>query len=339
MSEYIFGTLGDDLINGTDLNDRIKALLGDDVIVGNKGDDFIYADATENPYANPTSGGNDTVFGGEGRDTVFGGLGDDVIDGQEDNDILWGDTNLGRNRNNGGNDLIYGGAGDDTLDGMVGDDTLYGGTGRDRLLGERGNDELYGEEGNDILNSGHGSDTLMGGAGNDRLYATADVLDWYATAYNYLDGGDGDDYLWGSNDYDTLIGGAGNDFMYDYNPSTVGINETVFMGGDGNDKIFSYRGSDIIFAGRGANTIQIKHNRVAGQVTINLDRESVSNEITYLYFDEEIDIIRNFVEGRDSFVLPYNYTLQITDLSDGTQLASAVNGGEVFDFAHLQAVA
>jgi Ca2+-binding RTX toxin-like protein/lipopolysaccharide export system protein LptC len=72
-----------------------------------------------------TSGGNDTLLGGEG------------------------------------NDIVYGLGGNDTLDGGTGDDILLGGSGTDILLGGAGKDILIGGKGNDTLTGGAGADTFI----------------------------------------------------------------------------------------------------------------------------------------------------------------------------------
>lgn len=59
--------------------------------------------------------------------------------------------------------------GDDEIHGAPGADTIHGLGGNDRLFGEAGDDVLYGDAGNDSLFGGNGSDTLDGDTGNDRL--------------------------------------------------------------------------------------------------------------------------------------------------------------------------
>lgn len=337
-----YGTNEGETIYGSSLADRIQALLGNDIVVGGEGNDVIYADGSINFNIPPTTGGNDTVFGGKGRDTVFGGLGDDVIDGQEGDDVLWGDTNLGRNRLNGGNDLILGGSGNDNLIGMAGNDDLRGGPDNDRLDGGPDDDVLDGGEGRDALFGRDGNDTLRGGAGNDVLEAgfgstytwhDPNRLERYDTDYLY--GEDGNDILIGNNDRSILVGGDGDDNLNDLNSVYIGDSFTTFIGGDGDDTIRSYRGDDEIAPGRGANQILIRHDLVPGAVTITLDADSDSNQIEYRSFDTELDIIQGFIQGRDSFVLSRGYSLAVSDLPDGTQLASAVTGDQSFDFAVL----
>lgn len=74
----IEGTLGNDSLHGTNLDETICGYAGNDYIDGN--------------------GGNDILLGGWGADTIFGGDGDDTIDGGAGIfDVCYG---------NGGTDLI-----------------------------------------------------------------------------------------------------------------------------------------------------------------------------------------------------------------------------------------
>lgn len=98
----VFGTGGDDSLNGSNNSDLIVSGRGDDTIAAGAGHDLVFAGS-----------GNDVVDGGDGWDLIFGGRGDDEIDG---------------------------GAGNDLLVGGKGDDTLIGGAGNDKLIGGRGND-------------------------------------------------------------------------------------------------------------------------------------------------------------------------------------------------------
>lgn len=78
--------------------------LGDDILIGDDGDDLIYGGA-----------GNDYLLGGSGRDWIWGDAGEDILNG------------------GGGNDDLFGGAGSDTIVGGGGDDLIYGGAGADRF--------------------------------------------------------------------------------------------------------------------------------------------------------------------------------------------------------------
>ncbi len=78
----------------------------DDTIVAGDGDDIVLG-----------NGGQDHLFGGEGNDTINAGTGNDVAFGGEGNDLL----NL-----EDGNDTAEGGVGDDVINAGSGDDIVYG---------------------------------------------------------------------------------------------------------------------------------------------------------------------------------------------------------------------
>ena len=92
------GTAKNDILQGSDADDRLEAGNGDDVI--NAAD------------------GNDRIYGGKGSDTITGGRGNDRIeDGDGDDTVDAGD----------GNDYIEGGQGSDTyiFKGDFGKDSIY----------------------------------------------------------------------------------------------------------------------------------------------------------------------------------------------------------------------
>jgi uncharacterized protein len=147
LQATIVGTIGNDVINGTNGNDVIVGLGGNDVINGGNGDDVICG------YA-----GNDTLNGGSGNDTLLGSYGTDTLNGQNGLDTLDGGDD---------NDTLSGGNDPDTLNGGNGNDSLGGGSGDDVLNGGADNDALAGNQGDDSLTGGAGADSFSGGAGVD----------------------------------------------------------------------------------------------------------------------------------------------------------------------------
>ncbi|MFB2975794.1 calcium-binding protein [Microseira sp. BLCC-F43] len=145
-----YPTNGNDTIFGTQNNNSIDALAGDD---------WVYGDY-----------GNDTLHGGANNDAVIGSWGNDYLYGDDGNDTL-------------GFSSTHDEIGDDYLNGGNGNDKLYAGTGNDTLLGMSGNDELYGGDGNDRLDgyatSGTEYDTLQGGAGSDTFVLGG----WWGVSY------------------------------------------------------------------------------------------------------------------------------------------------------------
>src|SRR5687767_13763740 len=101
-----------------DHNGKIVGTAGDDVIIGDDGD-------------NDGRGGVDRICGGDGDDVIVaGGPGTDP-------------THVLRANGGKGNDTITGSY-DDRLFGGAGDDVLWGLSGNDQLFGQDGADELHG---------------------------------------------------------------------------------------------------------------------------------------------------------------------------------------------------
>ncbi|WP_345229553.1 calcium-binding protein, partial [[Roseibacterium] beibuensis] len=103
--QTIFGTTGNDWLEGGEY---------DDTLVGEAGDDYI--------------------FGGDGNDMLEGGNGTDTLEGGTDSDTL--------NATGGNGNLLRGGTGDDVLIGGWGSDILQGNDGADSFSGGTGADDL-----------------------------------------------------------------------------------------------------------------------------------------------------------------------------------------------------
>ena len=136
------GTDDDDVIDGIAGDDKLRGGEGDDVILGGGGEDKLYGDE-----------GSDRLDGGDRSDKMYGGEGDDTLIGGE------------------GKDKMYGDEGHDTLIGGEGNDKMYGGEGHDRFVGGEGDDKMYGGEGDDRFVGGEGDDKAEGGAGSDTYEA------------------------------------------------------------------------------------------------------------------------------------------------------------------------
>ncbi|WP_174147252.1 calcium-binding protein [Leisingera sp. ANG59] len=192
---------GNDVVEGSNIQDNIRGLAGNDIIRGNAATDRIYGDS-----------GNDTIFGGIGRDYLYGG---------QDSDLLFGDA---------GRDRIVGGGGADTIFGGTWHDTIIGSSGNDSLLGEGGCDELYGRRGRDTLCGGDWDDTISGGGGNDAVYGEVgrDLISG-GRGHDFLSGGDGGDTIVGGRGSDTILGGDGHDRLLD------GAGSDSLTGGEGAD--------------------------------------------------------------------------------------------------------
>jgi Ca2+-binding RTX toxin-like protein len=102
----IRGTNGNDEIDGSFGNDKIKGLGGNDEIDGERGNDKLYG-----------NDGNDELDGDVGKDKLVGGSGNDELDGGA------------------GDDKLIGGSGSDLFifDDRDGDDVIKDFSGQDRI--------------------------------------------------------------------------------------------------------------------------------------------------------------------------------------------------------------
>lgn len=127
------------LLSGTDVDDELAGVKGDDEIRG--------------------LGVMDSLLGGEGNDVIYGGPGADELDGGKDDDVIYGgdgaDGSIWPMLGGPGDDVIHGGDGNDDFTGETGEDVFYGGDGndfldgRDRRLLDNQRDELYCGKGRD----------------------------------------------------------------------------------------------------------------------------------------------------------------------------------------------
>lgn len=269
------GTAGADLLQGSDADDTLRGLAGNDTAYGGAGDDLLdggdgndelWGGAGLNTFyagagADLLGGGNDgeMLFGGTGNDTMYAAGGDDLLDGGDGSDLLW--TGQGDN-------TVYAGAGDDTVGGDAGDDLLwlgtgsnvaYGGAGDDRIGADNGNDEIWGGDGRDTIYGAGGDDTLSGAAGDDEIWAgLGDDVVYASDGDDTLSGVDGDDTLWAGDGDDVVYGAAGNDQLEGSNGADEmwgGDGLDTLNGGDGADTLNGAADDDTLDGGAGDDQI------------------------------------------------------------------------------------
>ncbi|BAY65784.1 hypothetical protein NIES22_58910 [Calothrix brevissima NIES-22] len=246
------------ILTGTNGDDQIYGLAGNDILDGGAGNDSLYGDKGNDLLLG--GDGNDYLSGGDGNDTLVGNRGADRFLGGAGNDLLIWNNGDGSDRISGetGYDTVQvngAGVGDNfrlqsnaqgqavfdrlnlvpftltvdsaekfQINGLGGDDILdvnnLAGTGVDLV-------EFSGGEGNDTLNASDSSTRIFakGDAGNDLLTGSS--------ANDTLNGGDGNDFVQGEKGNDTMIGGAGNDTL-------------AWDDGDGSDRISGNDGIDTI---------------------------------------------------------------------------------------------
>lgn len=133
---------GDDKLDGGDGDDTLRGEAttldggkgGKDKLEGGDGDDVLYGDASEIDGA--AKGGDDKLEGGDGNDELYG----DAAEFLDDESTGGKDTLDGGN----GDDILDGGRGDDKLEGGDGNDTFVIGleSGDDEIQDFEENDDL-----------------------------------------------------------------------------------------------------------------------------------------------------------------------------------------------------
>lgn len=176
-------------------NNKAYGGLGDDVIIGSNGHDYLYGGPKRNPR------------GRSDRDVINGRGGNDrIYDYSGDGNVLHGDK---------GSDHIFSlGNAVSTLRGGKGSDFLYSNGGRtasgqvEMLFGDRGNDKLRGNR-----KPANGPAYFDGGSGDDRIFGTShDDTIIFQSGANRIQANEGDDLIIAtSTAFATIDGGPGQD--------------------------------------------------------------------------------------------------------------------------------
>ncbi len=268
-------TDGNDYIYGTNLNDTIHGLAGDDRIESGAGIDYIYGDE-----------GNDTLFAGD-EGVIIGGKGNDFmvfVGGKEGQYYFELGDGIDQIRSSYRGDdyrfhndvnIVFGdGIVSSDLKFFVQDDVLtvaYSAVDSIRVRDFFGNydyrplDLTIKFSSGDVMVFDQDIKPLLTVTDdtNNKIYDfnnTASVVHGYA-GDDTIYGGDGADTLYGDDGKDTLYGGAGsiNDRMYygyDQGDTIYGGNgDDVIEGDDGNDFLYGEDGDDKIFGGLGNDSI------------------------------------------------------------------------------------
>ena len=291
LANELYGTDGDDVIEGLAGNDLILGENGDDTLHGGADTDSVYGGAGNDRLSG--GAGHDAIYGEAGDDTLIGGSGNDTLTGREGNDTYFFDANFG-------NDLIFNYAFDfPESDGSDADfdrivfSATYAPEDFTVLADESNSLILIANDGsqisvdqhfdfethrinevsfadgtvwtpadllelsrlpNDLDNRVNGSndpDTIDGRGGNDEIYGVGGADTLY--------GGEGSDTLYGQAGDDTVYGDAGNDVLYGDNSggSKRGDGNDMLFGGDGNDWFHPGGGTgiDTIDGGDGSDTL------------------------------------------------------------------------------------
>lgn len=288
IDAVIYGSEGDDLLEGNTTADDIYGTGGNDLMRGNGGGDRYFGGTGTNTllYDTFTSGVvvdllNGTGIAGGIEETyadiqnATGSAFNDSLTGGDDDNVLVGGAGIDTLTGGNGNDILTGGADADVLDGGFGIDTadysesleavninllLGTATGGDAagdtfagieiIQGSALDDALTGASDDDIFNGGEGNDTLVGNIGRDVLSG--------GVGEDNLTGGSGVDTISGGADNDTIFGnGSDDDLFGDDGDDFIdgGGGRDFIEGGLGNDELIGGDGGDDIFGGDGNDNI------------------------------------------------------------------------------------
>ena len=267
MGITVYGTDGNNTLQGGTGNDSLIGLAGHDLLNGNAGADTLIGglgndtyvvDSTADRLTERLNQGTDLV-----RSTVSWQLGSNF-----ENLTLWGSTNIKGIGNNTKN-IIYGNSGANELNGNGGIDTLVGGLGNDTYVVDTSADRVIEKRnaGIDLVLSSQ-SFTLTNYVENLTLTGTKAIKGSGNSANNVLTGNTAANQLNGSTGVDTLIGGLGND-TYVVDVSTDRVTE--------NDK----EGIDLVLSSRSFTlTDHVENLTLTGTTAINGSGNGASNVLT-----------------------------------------------------------
>lgn len=239
----IQATHNDDVITGSDRNERFILLGGMDVLDAGDGWDSLRFDRSGvgAVTVNLAAGWATGTWDGNAFNHSISGV-EEVRGSRYDSDNITGDDNANWFRGRGGDDTLRGGGGDDTLVGESGDDVLLGGSGTDMA-------EFWIDRAGATITQSGGSVTVVSSLGTDVLKGV-EVLDFNdqqifidtSLATNnddFIEGTDSGDNLDGMDGHDEVLGLEGDDTLY---------------GGSGDDTLDGGTGDDLLVGGVGSDT-------------------------------------------------------------------------------------
>ena len=264
----------------TDNWGNTDTLVGIEHINGSAFADTLIGNAGNNWFR--PGDGNDVVIGNGGNDTVMyentpNGVTVDLMNGMASGADIGVDTLSGiRNVHTGGgadviqlSDLggyVFARAGDDRITGGAGNDILYGGSGNDTIDGGGGRDYI-----NFQVDSYDGGPAATGLGVTVDLAAGTVIDNWgdTDTVVNVEDvsgsvyadsitGNAADNYLYGAAGDDTIDGGDGNDGI-----SGDAGNDNL-QGGNGDDQLDGGSGNDVLDGGAGRDRVSYQNDIAEG---------------------------------------------------------------------------
>ncbi|WP_299424483.1 calcium-binding protein [uncultured Shimia sp.] len=275
---------GHDVIHGTSGANTIRTFGGDDRVYAGKGNDTVNL-GDGNDYVR-VGGGAEEFHGGDGNDYlsyydsrngVNVNLATNEVSGSwAANDKISGFENVSGSKT--GDDTITGTSGANKIKTYGGDDLIFAGGGNDKVYAGKGNDTVNLGDGNDYVRVGGGREEFHGGGGNDYLsyYDSRNGVN-VNLATNEVSGS------WASNDtisgFENVSGSKTGD---DTITGTSGANKIKTYGGD--DLIFAGGGDDTVYAGKGNDRVFLGHGDdyvVAGGGAESFDGGAGDDMISY----------------------------------------------------------
>ncbi|WP_069301161.1 calcium-binding protein [Neptunicoccus sediminis] len=174
------GTIYNDRLVGSNIDERFILLSGDDYADGAGGVDLVRYDRSGVEYVDAHLGKNKAtgIWNGVEFTHKIKNM-EDLRGSRDGDDKLIGNGKANEIRGRGGDDKLIGKGGKDDLRGEAGDDLLNGGGGRDRLTGGSGDDVLMGKKGNDTFvfngSANEGRDTIRDFKNNKDMLEISDT--------------------------------------------------------------------------------------------------------------------------------------------------------------------
>ncbi|HEX8469429.1 MAG TPA: M10 family metallopeptidase C-terminal domain-containing protein [Allosphingosinicella sp.] len=231
-NDTMLGNTVDNSLKGMGGNDLIVAGLGNDRLDGGLGNDEMLGGFGNDVYVVGESADIVTELANEGTDTVESSI-SYTLGANLENLTLTGIAANGTG--NGLDNVIAGNASDNVLDGGLGADSMIGGAGNDLYVVDNGADSV-------TEAAGEGTDTVKSSvsytlaANLENLTLTGTAANGTGNALNnVITGNASDNVLDGGLGADSMIGGAGNDLYFVDN----GGDQVTELSGGGNDTVSS----------------------------------------------------------------------------------------------------
>lgn len=278
MHSEIYGFGGDDILVGNSGDDYIDAGVGADLVYGGSGDDTLVVDATWDPFNIVVDMQADTLHGESGDDEIVLGRAGGAAYGDDGNDHL-------RSGHSAGPVMLYGGAGNDEIDIWSG--FVNAGSGNDSIhVSYEATLEFDAGFGHDVIGyrsysnnlSIHFSD-LADAAQLYYVVEYGEMLHEYTPTLSFLRIHGSSDQIEGMDRYANISVSGGETWqLSDYVPEWSGVNGRVTFGlwgddvftattgdiavvsGAGNDRLISLEGEHAFDGGEGDDVFVVGRN-------------------------------------------------------------------------------